>query len=130
MTISHADYIAMQARLSKTKQPPPSKSGVEREADLHAQIMDECRRRGWLFFHGAMCERTSRTEGEPDFIIFGSREEKYTDGWHNPFVLLIECKTRTGKLTPAQQAVKAHAASLGHFVHVVRSFEEFLEVVK
>lgn len=127
MIITHADYIAMQTRLSKTKQPPPSKSGVEREAELHAQIMDECRRRGWLFFHGAMCERSHRTEGEPDFLIFGTHGTN--EGTWHPQSWLIECKTRTGKLTPAQQAVAAHAASLGHTVHVVRSFEEFLNVI-
>lgn len=119
MTISYSDFIAMQTRLAKIKQPPQSKSGVERESDLHAQIMDECRRRGWMFFHGAMCERTHRSEGEPDFEIKASGGRSY----------MVECKTRTGKLTPAQQAVAAHAASLGHRVHVVRSFEEFLEAV-
>jgi hypothetical protein len=88
------------------------------EADLHAQIFDECRRRGWIAFHGAMSERSHRTLGEPDFTIIA-------DGR----VLFIECKTRVGKLTLEQQAMIAHAAKLGTTIHVVRSMEEFLQLL-
>jgi hypothetical protein len=94
------------------------RKGVKREADLHAQIFDECRRRGWIAFHGSMAERTHRTAGEPDFQIL-------CDGGK---LLLIECKTRTGKLSIEQQAIIAHAAKLGHTIHVVRSFSEFLDL--
>jgi hypothetical protein len=45
-------------------------------------------------------------------------------------MLLVECKTRLGKLSPEQLATQAWAAKLGHTVHVVRSMGEFLEVVK
>jgi hypothetical protein len=41
----------------------------------------------------------------------------------------VECKSRTGKLSPAQAALKHHAEKLGHTVHLVRSFEEFLGVI-
>jgi hypothetical protein len=44
-------------------------------------------------------------------------------------VLFIECKSRTGKLSPAQAALKHHAEKLGHLVHVVRSLEEFLKLL-
>jgi hypothetical protein len=44
-------------------------------------------------------------------------------------VLFVECKSRNGKLSPAQAALKHHAEKLGHTVSVVRSLEEFLEVV-
>jgi hypothetical protein len=87
---------------------------VAKESDLHAQIMDYCRQMGWVFFHGAMCERTHRTCGEPDFIIF--REGQ---------CLLVECKSKTGKLSPDQQAIAHQLGNLKHTVHVVRSMEEF-----
>ena len=70
--------------------------------------------------HGSMAERTCRTLGEPDFVILA-------DGGR---VLFVECKTKTGKLSPAQAALKFHAEKLGHTVHVVRSLEQFLEVAK
>jgi hypothetical protein len=93
--------------------------GSDREADLHETIMDECRTMGWIVLHGSMAGRTGRTLGEPDFVIL-AREGR---------VLLIECKTRTGKLSPAQQALKFHAETLGHTVHVVRSLREFHELL-
>ena len=94
-------------------------AGVSREAELHEAIFDECRRRGWIALHGSMAERTCRTLGEPDFVILA-------DGGR---VLFVECKSRTGKLSPAQAALKHHAEKLGHTVHVVRSLEEFLKLL-
>jgi Holliday junction resolvase-like predicted endonuclease len=94
-----------------------AKTGVSREASLHEEIFDECRRRGWIALHGSMAERTCRTLGEPDFVILA-------DGGR---VLFVECKSRTGKLSPAQAALKHHAEKLGHAVHVVRSLEDFLK---
>ncbi len=90
-----------------------------REAELHEQVFDECRRRGWIALHGSMAERTCRTLGEPDFVILA-------DGGR---VLFVECKSRTGKLSPAQAALKFHAETLGHTVHVVRSLEDFLKLL-
>ncbi|MCU0784662.1 MAG: VRR-NUC domain-containing protein [Verrucomicrobia bacterium] len=95
------------------------KSAVSREAELHEEIFDECRRRGWIALHGSMAERTCRTLGEPDFVILADRGR----------VLFVECKTRTGKLSPAQVALKHHAEKLGHTVHVVRSMEDFLKLL-
>lgn len=94
-------------------------TGVVREASLHEEIFDECRRRGWIALHGSMAERTCRTLGEPDFVILA-------DGGR---VLFVECKSRAGKLSPAQAALKFHAEKLGHAVHVVRSMEEFFKLL-
>ena len=94
-------------------------SGVLREADLHEAVFDECRRRSWIALHGSMAERTCRTLGEPDFVILAEGGR----------VLLVECKSRTGKLSPAQAALKHHAWKLGHPVQVVRSMEEFIELL-
>jgi hypothetical protein len=100
------------------KQATP-KEGCDKESELHAQIFDECRRRGWIALHGSMADRTCRTEGEPDFSIMADGGRRFD----------IECKTRTGKLSPAQTAMIHHAKRLGHTVHVVRSFEEFLKLI-
>lgn len=97
-----------------------TRNGVVREASLHEEIFDECRRRGWIALHGSMAERTCRTLGEPDFVILAEGGR----------VLFVECKSRSGKLSPAQAALKFHAEKLGHAVHVVRSMEEFSVVAK
>ena len=100
------------------KQKPES-GNFRKEAELHEEIFDECRTRGWIALHGSMAERTCRTLGEPDFTILA-------DGGR---VLFVECKTRTGKLSPAQAALKFHAEKLGHTIHVVRSLEEFQKLL-
>jgi len=92
---------------------------IKSEADLHAQIFDECRRRGWIALHGSMAERTSRTLGEPDFVLLCD----------NGRVLFVECKTAKGKLSIVQQAMIAHAAKLGTTIYVIRSMEEFLKLL-
>lgn len=102
--------------------------GCAKESDLHEQIYAECRRRGWIALHGAMSERTHRTAGEPDFVILGSHPPKYDGDTGYAFVLFVECKSRTGKLSPEQSAMRHHAARLGHVIHVVRSFEEFIKI--
>ena len=98
--------------------PSHGAGGVAREADLHEEILSECRRRGWIALHGSMAERTHRTAGEPDFIILGDGGRWFA----------VECKSRSGKLSPAQFALKHHAEKLGHTIHVVRSREEFLRL--
>ena len=118
-SISHADYLAMLARTQKSVLNDPG-SGVAIEAELHRDILSECRRRGWLAFHGSMAHRTSRTIGEPDFVILCDEGR----------VLLVEAKSKTGKIRPEQAALHVWAKTLGHKVWVVRSKNEFLEAAK
>ena len=102
---------------------PPFINGPEgsatSEASLHDQIFDLCRQRVWIALHGSMAERSHRTLGEPDFTILAEAGR----------VLFVECKTRTGKLSPAQAALKFHAEKLGHTIHVVRCLEEFRQIL-
>ena len=63
--------------------------------------------------------RTYRTVGEPDFYIFGDRGRYW----------LIECKRKGGKQSIEQKGVEMQLARLGHGYFVVRSLEEFLELV-
>ena len=137
MRMTHAEFLAYSARRSASWKRDQERQGngdtVEKESDLHDQIFSECRRRGWIALHGSMAERTARNLGEPDYVIVGSVTETWTDGTgpsKSPRIWLIECKSKTGKLSPAQAAMAHHAAHLGHTIHVVRSFAEFLEVVK
>jgi hypothetical protein len=93
-------------------------AAAEEEAQLHQDILDECARRGWICDHGSMAHRTKRKRGEQDFTIL-------VDGGR---FLLVEAKSRRGKLSPEQQARAAHARKLGHVIHVVRSQKQFLEL--
>ncbi len=138
MSMTSAEFAALERKVAGNFKKPvevaPGK-GVEREADLHEQIFAECRRRGWIPLHGAMSERTHRTAGEPDFVILAEKdlsgfdEDGIEHSKFEPCIYLVECKTRTGKLSPAQTALHHHANKLGHTVHVVRSMEEFLKLI-
>lgn len=119
---AHNTPLVGDAHCSEGDQEMARMAGQARggERDLHARIFDECRRRGWIALHGSMSERTHRTTGEWDFTIVADRGR----------VFFVECKSATGKLRPEQAALIAWAKKLGHEVHVVRSFEEFLNVIK
>lgn len=91
---------------------------VEDESDLHNAIIDYCKSKGWQYLHGSMSARTHRTLGEPDFIILA----------HGSQLRMIECKSKTGKLSTDQQAFIAHARKNGHVVFVVRTIQQFLEL--
>lgn len=89
------------------------------EGELHDYIGSRLKVLGWLAFHGSMHAPTLRTIGEPDWIVLCPHGR----------LLLIECKTRTGKLSPEQEGVRRWADRLGHTVHVVRSKGEFEALV-
>lgn len=86
------------------------------EADLHDKISKHCRENGWVCFHGSMAHRAMRTIGENDFhcLLPGG------------IVLFVECKTKTGKLSPEQLGMKMWMEKLGHKMHVIRTLEEFV----
>jgi len=119
------DYAAYVARNLARNAQGASKLGGEgqcptgKEKLLQGEIRDECKRRGWIALTGSMAQRTLRTLGEPDFTIVASEGR----------VFLVECKTKTGKLSIEQLALAKQAACLGHTIHVVRSFVEFIELV-
>lgn len=105
--------------LPPTGEPETVHAPVERERDLHDRIECDLINRRWLYFHGSTAHRTMRTLGEPDFQIYG-------DGGR---FWLIECKTAKGKLRPEQIGVAMLAEKLGHKIHVVRSFQEYLNII-
>lgn len=97
------------------------RTGCDEESELHSHIIEECKARGLLYGHGSMAHKTHYTPGWPDFVIV--KPPAYV-AWDHP-ILFVECKTKTGKLTPEQRAVEAHLRKLGQTLHVVRSIEEF-----
>lgn len=115
---TEADVALHNSRVRKENMIPVAESGCEVESELHGQILDECRRRGWIALHGSMASPTKRTEGECDFCCL----------LPGGVVIFVECKTRKGKLSPEQNAMRAWMQKLGHEMQVVRSFAEFLQL--
>jgi hypothetical protein len=117
--MTQAELNAYEARQRQHANGLATDTAVEKEADLHNEILAECRRRGWIAFYSRMDRATSRVVGEPDFLVLA-------DGGK---LLMIEAKSRTGKLSTEQLALRAWANRLGHKVFEVRSLAQFLEVI-
>lgn len=126
--MTDAEYLACIARLDRqrTKKTYVEAGSVSatpdagHESDLHDKIAAECRRRGWAYVHSRMDAPTTTTRGVPDFII-AARDGR---------TLWIECKSATGKQTPAQLGFALQCERNGHKVHLVRSFDEFFKVAQ
>jgi hypothetical protein len=117
--MSQFDTSWLNAYEARNRKTPVASGGVEDEGELHAEVILECKKRGWLVFHGSMAHKTFRTPGEPDLLICADKGRFY----------MIELKTRAGKLSTDQQAIAAWASRLGHTVFVCRSLEQFLHVI-
>lgn len=116
MGISEFQLQQMLARMNRAKDPEVQPC-VERERGLHDEIIFACKQRGWLTIHSRMDMPSTVAVGCPDFVILA-------DGGRT---LLVEAKSRTGKLRPEQRAWLAWAEKLGHRAAVVRSIKEFLD---
>ncbi len=122
--MTESEYDAYLLRHLKTerdllKQVSKDFVAAGQEWQLHDQIDAECRRRGWFAVHSRMDRPTTTSCGVPDYVVFA-------DGGR---VFVIEVKTKSGKLSTAQLGVFAHLEKLGHKPVVVRSLEEFLQVI-
>lgn len=120
--ISAFQYQEMQRRLAgnavRQSEPCAATEPCNREAELHEQIRKEIASRGWLGFHGSMAHRSHRTVGEPDWIVLADQGR----------VFFIEAKSRTGKLSKEQCALRAWIEKLGHVFGEVRNIEGFLNL--
>lgn len=116
-TWNQAEVEAHNARVAGFTMPDVRSPPI-REVELHNQILDYCRRRGWIALHGSTACATARTIGEFDFVVLADRGR----------VFLVEVKTAKGKLTPEQAGMHHWAARLGHQPKVVRSLREFEEL--
>lgn len=104
---------------------------VKAEKELHRLIAQECHRRGWIPWHGSTAHKTKMTLGMPDFTILGRKDVKWDKPGMNvecfqPFTLFVECKRPGGRISKEQHEMIEKAAKLGHTIHVVTSFQQFL----
>ena len=99
--------------------PPTVWEAADSEHKLHQEIIELCNARRWYTIHSRMDMPTTTAVGAPDFVVVTPRG-----------VYFVECKTKSGKLTPAQHGVEVWLDLLGRKLHIVRSLAEFQEVVK
>jgi hypothetical protein len=117
--MSASEYASYLARKPQAiVEVEQAKEKPKRESELHRQITQEIRRRGWIACHGAMHKSTKRTLGEPDYHCLAPHGRHF----------MVEVKTPNGKLSDDQQRFIAQADQLGHPVYVVRSLVEFIQL--
>jgi len=92
---------------------------IKRERDLHDQIEDYCRARGWFYVHSRMDRASTIAVGFPDFGIF----------MHGARTVFLECKRPGEKATIKQLEKIAHARKLGFVAEVVESMDGALEAI-
>jgi hypothetical protein len=114
MRLTLEQYLMHEARMTAGQHNSVPAGGSER--DLHEQILAECRSRGWIAIHSRMDRPATVAIGSPDFVILADRGR----------VFIIEAKSAKGKLTKEQAALRCWAEKLGHTIHLMRSYEEFV----
>jgi hypothetical protein len=97
----------------------PTGKAKQTEAEIHKEILDYCRSKGWPVCHSRMDRPTTSGVGTPDFVI----------ALPAGVTLWIEVKTNTGKLSTEQQAWMRWLKNHDHSCAVVRSLKEFLALV-
>lgn len=118
----------MQRRVISNRKIHPEAVGalecyksVQQERELHDQIVSYCNNQWpkWKFIHARMDKPSGIEEGAQDFTIFMPNKQ----------VLCIECKSKGKKPDEKQRDWAFEMHRLGHTVHCVRSFEEFLATI-
>lgn len=116
-----ADYELRQ-RAKKPDHLVLESKAVERESDLHDQIISFCKTQHprWMFIHARMDQRSTIPVGAADFVIFMPGGK----------ILILECKRKGGKCSPEQMGWALQLELLGHTAHVVRSMEQFHKLIQ
>jgi hypothetical protein len=116
----YEEILTRQAARSRESGQPVPEDAVDRESELHSAILAWCNQQvpQPAVKHDRMDKASRSTPGSPDFIIF----------WRGR-VIIPECKTRDGKVSPAQAIWHHLAKANGFTVSIVRSMSDFLAIV-
>jgi len=98
---------------------PVVSRAVQRESDLHEEIVAFCRSMVWPCHHSRMDRPATCGVGTPDFAI----------AIPGGVTVWVEAKAKGGKLRPEQAAWLASLRRVGHVAEVVHSMDEFRSVI-
>jgi len=119
-SISNAQFQEMLARAERNsgRLPQPSEP-VEKESDLHDDIIGLCRANGWYYVHSRMDRATTQAKGVSDFVI------ALDDG----LTVWIEAKAKRGKVTTEQLATISHLKKLGHAAGIAYNTANVVDLI-
>lgn len=117
MPITPAQFLEMLQRVDRNAgRAPVSEDAVESELGLHDEVEAYCRENRFAYIHSRTDKRTTIGVGAPDFLVLAKGK-----------VVLLELKSRTGKLRPEQMGWALQAEMNGFKVAVCRNMAEVLE---
>lgn len=98
---------------------PQCGEAVEREIPLHNKIIKwlDSQHPRWKYIRARSDRESTIAVGAQDFTIFAPVGR----------TICIECKAKGGKLSTDQRIWRKEMEMLGHTVHTIWSFEEFLQ---
>lgn len=117
--MTQAEYRAWLARTADLRTDILGATCCDNESTLQREIRQWCAARNIPCGCARMDKPSTMPVGWPDMTIV-----------LNGRVLFIECKTRTGKRTADQQIMSKLFEMQGQTIHIVRSFEEFVQLTK
>lgn len=123
VSFTQSEYLAHESRVKKrTWVSEKEPVGVELESTLHTKIIDHCNAQWprWKAVYARMDKKSTLPEGCHDLTIFA----KF------PLCFLVEAKARSEKPSIAQRDWIHEMKMLGWTVHVIRNYEQFLEIVR
>lgn len=91
-----------------------------KERAIHDHICTTLKQIGWPYFHSRLDKPTTNQLGCPDFIIAAPCGK----------TIWIECKTPNAKQTIEQEATQMVLEKQGHDYYLIRSIQEFADVIK
>jgi hypothetical protein len=86
---------------------------------LHVPIIRDLRARGWVYDYNDPTRPTGATRGAPDFKVWAEKGRFF----------VVECKTKTGKLSKDQIKFKDAIQALGHRYYLARSMSDWRKIV-
>lgn len=98
---------------------PMPTDAVEVESELHQEIIDLCKRRGWFYVRSRMDKRTTQAIGVPDFIIAAD------DGK----TIWIEAKAKGNKPTTEQLATITFLKAKGHLAGLAYNMADVMNLI-
>lgn len=120
--ITPSQYLELVRRTQKPSNTTICgvEGGTEIE-NLHRPIEDWCRHQHPIvpYFYTRPDKASGAMPGTVDFGLL-----------YRGKIILVECKTRDGKVSPVQAIWHRLAELQGHTVHVVRSMDEFHRLIE
>lgn len=92
---------------------------LKSEKELQRQCANYLRQRDIWFAQSRMDRKTSNKVGTPDFLFAIDCRP-----------VAVECKFGAGQLSPEQLKTESHMIQNGWRHYTVRTFEQFMEIVK